>query len=296
MSVATSRSEAPAPPTDPPHRIRVRGAAELRYARKHGATGLDHLYVRDPLKLLFPRPEAGEPPTAVVVTTSGGLVGGDELSLAIEVGAGADSLVTAQAAEKVYRSTGPDARVDVALAAGDGAWLEWLPQETILFEGARLRRQTGLNLAAGARALAGEILVFGRVARGEEMTRGLVRDAWRVRRDGRLTWADALHLDGDGPGGLAGPLNHPAGFAGARACATAVYAAPGAEADLDAAREILGQPAGVRAGVTAFPGLLVARFLAVEPLALRRAFAAYWAGLRHRLAGRPARLPRLWQI
>jgi len=273
-------------------RLEVHGAAELRYVLKQGQTGIEHLYVRDPMKFLFPRSEAGEPPTAVVVTTAGGIVGGDRLDLDIAVGDGAEALVTAQAAEKVYGSLGPDCSIEVALTAGQNAWLEWLPQETILFENARLRRRTRLDLADVSQAMAGEILVFGRVARGEVMTRGLVRDAWEIRRDGRLVWADALHLDGD----LTKPLCHPAGFAGERACATAVYAAPGAETRLDEARDILADPDGVCAGVTAFPGLLVARFLAPDPYALRRVYAGYWAGIRHHLGARPKRMPRLWYV
>jgi urease accessory protein len=229
---------------------------------------------------------------AVVVTTSGGLVGGDVLRIRVRAGPGAAALVTTQAAEKVYRSAGADVRLDVALEAGAGAWLEWLPQETILFDGARLRRRTTLDLAPGARCLAAEAVVFGRVARGETLTRGLLHDAWTVRRDGRPVWCDATRLDGDLPARLAAP----AGFGGARAAATLVYAAADAGAWLAPARELIAAAGGdggdgLRGGVTLLPGLLVARWLATDPARLRRAAGAFWAAVRHRAAGLPARLP-----
>ena len=186
MSVATLRS-------DPHESAAVHGVAEIGYAR----AGLKHLYQHDPLRVLFPAPPRGEVPTAVVVTTSGGLVGGDRLDVTATTGPGASALITAQAAEKVYRSTGADCRIDVRLGAAENSWLEWLPQETILFEGSRMRRLTRVDVKGGGRLLAGEMLVFGRHASGERLTSGLIRDAWEVRRDGRLSWADALHMDGD---------------------------------------------------------------------------------------------------
>jgi urease accessory protein len=253
---------------------------------------LDLVYCHDPLRLLFNRPEPGQPATAVLVTTSGGLLGGDQLELAAELGQDTRALITSQAAEKVHRSTGPASRVEIGLAVRDRARLEWLPQETILFEGARLRRRTSLELWGGGEALAGEMLVFGRAARGEAFTRGLVRDAWLVRRDGRLLWADALRLEGD----LARVLNHPAGLGGARACATALYAAPKAEAALEMVRQCLGETAGVRAAATALPGLVVARWLGADASALRRAFSDFWGELRSRLWGLPCRLPRVWHL
>ncbi len=310
MSVVTSPFDPPLAPPVADKPIRVRGTAEVRVDRDAGRSRLAHSYATDPLKLLYPTPAAGDPPTAVLATTSGGLVGGDELDITAEADDGAALMVTAQAAEKLYRSTGPECRVDVTLAAGRESWLEWLPQETILFENARLRRRTRLEITASSRVLAGELLVFGRVRRGEELTEGLVRDAWEIRRDGRLIWADALHMDGD----LTAPLAHPAGFAGARAYATAVIAAPGVEARLEDAREWLEggfstvdpsssrafearvPKGGVRAGLTAFDGLLIGRWLSDDPLALRTAFGGFWAVLRHDLGGVPARLPRLWSI
>jgi len=292
MSAAISWCEAASAAPQAGAGQEVRGCARLRYVAAPHGQSLDLVYAQDPLRLVFNRPEPGQPPTAVLVSSAGGLVGGDRLEVAVELGPATQALVTSQAAEKVHRSAGSDSRVEVELRVADGGRLEWLPQETILFEGARLRRQTRLELAGDARALAGEILVFGRAARGEEITRGLVREAWRVERDGRLIWADALHLAGD----LARTLAHPAGLGGARACACALYAAPEAASALDLVRECLGGPEGLRVGATALPGLVVARWLGPDAAALRRAYTDFWGQLRDRLWGLPRRLPRVWHL
>lgn len=270
---------------------RMRGRAEIAFDRKRGRDRLAHLYQQAPLRVLFPDPPDLEPPIAVLVTTSGGLAGGDRIDLTVSVGEECRAVMVAQAAEKIYCSTGPDVVVEVALAAASGAWLEFLPQETILFDGARLRRRTRLDLAAGARALVGEMLVFGRTARGERLTHGLVRDAWEIRRDGKLIWADALHLDGD----LAAHLAAPAGFAGAAACATLVLAAPDLTLRRDQVRALLAGYGG-RAGASVVNGLLVARWLDEDAQRLRADFGRVWAALRQTAARLPAKLPRIWEI
>ena len=142
----------------------------------------------------MPRPAPGEPPCAVLLNTSGGIVGGDALQVEVRLEAGAAAVITSQAAEKAYRSAGADATLDVALDLADGAWLEWLPQETILFDGARLRRRLRVDAAAQARLVAADMLVFGRRARGERFQRGFLYDSWEVRIGRRLAWVDALRL------------------------------------------------------------------------------------------------------
>jgi urease accessory protein len=286
MSVVISPSERAA--------AKVAGAAEVTFARKGGATRLRHLYQCDPLRVLFPAPEDPAVPVAVLVTTSGGLVGGDRLAIAATVGDGAAALMTSQAAEKVYRSTGLDCRVDVELTVGANARLEWLPHESILFEGARLRRRVAADVAEGGRLLAGEILVLGRAARGERLTHGLARDAWEVRRDGRRVWADALHLEGD----LARAIADPAGLDGAGSCATVVYVADDAAERIELARGLLpaNDDGGLRSGATIVNGVLVVRWLARDAFALRAAFAAFWIAFRRRAGVGAGGLPRLWSM
>ncbi len=272
---------------------KVDGRAEIRFAQKDGQTRLARLYQHEPLRVLFPAPASGDIPQAALVTTSGGLVGGDHLTITIEAEAGAAAMAIAQAAEKVYRSAGEDCVIDVNLHADEGAWLEYLPQETILFDGARLRRQTNISVHAGARLLAGEILVFGRIGRGERMHSGFVRDAWQVSIGGRRVWADAFGLDGD----IGAKLAHPAGLGGNPSMAAAVYSGPGAADHLDYARGFFSEGAdGVIGGASLVNGVLNARWIGEDVQGLRHSFAIYWAGLRARIMDYPARLPRLWHV
>jgi urease accessory protein len=274
---------------------RVHGTGEVSYGMRDGKSVLKHLYQHDPVRILFPTPPRGEPPVATVVTTSGGLVGGDVIDLKADVGAGAQAMLLAQAAEKVYRSTGADCRVTVDLTIGEGSWLEWLPQEAIIFDGARLRRKTRLDLKANARALAGEMLVFGRTASGEVLKTGLVRDVWEIRQDDQLIWADALHLEND----ITAQLAAPAGFAGALAMATAVYAGPDAGDHLLLARQLVDQmntDTDLKVGTTFVNGVLVLRWLGKDAQALRLAFGDTWGALRAAIVGYSTELPRLWHV
>jgi urease accessory protein len=269
----------------------LHGIARIGFAARDSHSRLATLYQQAPLRVLFPRAPEGDPPHAVLVTTSGGLVGGDRIEVAVETGPAARALVTSQAAEKAYRSTGAPAQVTISLRAGADAWLEWCPQETILFEGARLHRTTSLQLDPSARALAGEMVVFGRRAHGERLRTGSLRDAWRLHGDDRLIWADALRLEGD----IAARLAAPFGCADASACATRVYAAADAATGLEYARDLVSSPApDQRAGVTCLPGLLLCRWLGRDAALIRTAFVRAWIGLRHAVAGLPAAAPVTW--
>ncbi|MCB2102568.1 MAG: urease accessory protein UreD [Rhodobacterales bacterium] len=273
----------------------VHGVGRVGFAADEaGATRLKDLYQRDPVRLLFPTPPRNEIQSAVIVTTSGGLVGGDVLSLSAQADEDVAAQLYPQAAEKVYRSAGADCRIAVDLGVARGAWLEWLPQECILFDGARLRRRTRVDAAAGARVLAGEMMVLGRRAMGERLATGLVREDWEVRRDGRLIWADSLVLDDDIPA----IIDHPAGLNGATALGTVIYLADDGPDLRDDARALLDglDAPGVRHGATVVNGLLIVRFMAESPLALRRAYGGFWGAFRQAVAGLPAALPRLWHI
>jgi urease accessory protein len=283
--------------SDRPSDSRVRGVAEIGFAcHGGGATCLSHLYQHGALRVMFPRPEPGEPPVAVLVTTSGGLVAGDRLTVTIDLAANTRAHVTASAAEKIYRSTGATTEIGQCLSVGERAWLEYVPPETILFDGARLRRRTALDLTAGAGFLGGGILVFGRRARGETFGRGFLHETWEVSRGGRLVWGDALHLDGD----IAAIMADPACFAGAAACATLVLVPQAGDprSFVDAARAVQRQSSapGLRAGVTAVNGIVVARWLGPDAAVLRRTYADLACHLRAAAMGLPARLPRLWHV
>ena len=272
------------------------GTAEIGFGCREGITRLTHLYQRDPLRVLFPTPAAGDPLLAVLVTTSGGLVAGDRLDIGVRLAENAVAHVTASAAEKVYRSLGPTTEIRQSLSVATGAALEFLPLDTILFDGARLWRETTIELGSGAVFLGGDIVVLGRRARGEGFTRGFLREVWQVRHDGRLVWGDALHVEGD----IAGIINNPACFDGAAAFATMILAPAGQDPRrfLDCARKV--QSAGatdrVQCGVTATVGLVIARWLATDAAALRKAYANLASHLRREALGLPPSLPRLWHV
>ena len=276
-----------------PARVVTHGRAEIGFALRDGVSRLKHLFHHDPLRVLFPTPPPGDVPLAALVTTSGGVVGGDRMDIVGTVGRGARACIAPQAAEKIYRSLGATSVIDIALSAEASGWLEYLPLETILFDGARLERTCRIDLAGDARAMAGEILVFGRLARGEVMRTGTVRDAIEVRRDGRLVWADAFDVQGD-----LQKLDHPAGLGGGRALATLVYCGADAAALVEPVRELQDQhrtPDG-QAGATAIGGVLVARWVGRDVLAMRRAYASVWQAVRARAGGLPPVLPRLWHV
>ena len=260
------------------------GGVEIGFASDGAQTRLAHLWQAAPLRVLFPD-EAGEPlPTAAIVNTGGGIVGGDRLRLAVTVAARGRARVIQSAAEKVYRSKGPEARVATTLSLGEGAWLEWLPQETILFDGARLRRQLKVEIGPGGRLLAAEMLVFGRLARGERLTHGLLHDAWEIREAGRLIWADALHLAEPGAALAQAPA-----FGGATTVATLVYCGPDAQAQVPGVRAV-----AEAAGVTSLGSLVLARWVDRSPALVRRELAAAVMALRVAAGRLPAALPRLW--
>jgi urease accessory protein len=258
---------------------RSAGRIALSVAAAGGATRRRQVYEDGPLRVRFPNAH-GDALDAVVVNTAGGIAGGDRHDLDIAVGEGASLGVTTAAAEKVYRALGPGAGIGVRLTAAAGARLSWLPQETILFDRARLKRSIEVDLAADATLLMAEAVVFGRSAMGEAVTEGGFRDRWRVRRDGRLVFAETVSLDG----AIEQRLHEPAVTGGGVAIAT-VLAIPGdpAMADRVRAHTFCGE-----VGVSAWNGLAVARLCAKDGASLRRDLIAVIAALG-------GRLPRLWQ-
>jgi len=267
-----------------PAHQRARGRAELVLGAGPGGARLRHLFHAAPLRLLFPHGDAEDPTVAALVNVAGGLAGGDEVSSAIALGEGARATLTTAAAEKIYRSLGAETRIAAALSVADGAVCEWLPQETILFDGARLDRRLDIALSPGARLLAAEMLVLGRAAHGERLARGALLDRWRIGRGGRLLWADALRLDTP-----AEALGRRFLLDGAGAIATLLLAAPDAAQHRARARDLAGGQASLVA-----PGLLAARWMGSAG-EVRAALGAAIEALRKAAFGHPPRLPRLWR-
>jgi urease accessory protein len=270
--------------TSPTRLQRASGESRVAFDLRGGRTRLGDLYQRDPCRVLFPAPETGEPPLAVLLTTSGGVTDGDSLKMAIEIGPGASAVATTQAAEKIYRAAKGDGHcaIDVAVRVGGDAVLDWLPQETIVFEGARLKRRTVAEVEPGGSLLACEMVVLGRAASGETFTKGLLLDSWSVRRTGRLAWTDALRVEGQTPTG--------AGFGAANALATVIGVWDEPQPLFEKARGLLESAAGdVRAGVTLVNGVMVARLLG-EATMVRHAAIRFLSDFRGR------RLPRVWHV
>jgi urease accessory protein len=283
---------------------RVDGEARIAFRRRvDGTTALADLYQKAPCRVLFPTTEDDEPVQAVLLTTSGGLTGGDRTRVSVSIEPHARATVTTQAAEKIYRAlpdTG-DAVVQVEMQVGDGAWAEWLAQETIVFEGSRLRRLFAADVAATGRLLAVESIVFGRTAMGEFFNSGMLHDSWRIRRGGRLVWADALHLDGtphlDGSlqvdGNIKALRAMPFGFGASAACSTILYAGADAPQQLVEARRLLSD-CTLPCGATSLDGIMLVRIMADDAAELRTAVMKLIAGIRQAAASLPARLPRVW--
>jgi len=263
---------------------RATGHIVLGVAASGGRTRRTRVHEDGSLRVRFPN-AAGEALEAVIVNTGGGMTGGDRFAVEIALGEGARLIAGTAAAEKIYRSTGPDAEMDVKLDIGDGAQLAWLPQETILFDRARLSRCIDVDLAESASLLMAEAVVFGRAAMGEAMRQGFFADRWRVRRAGKLIFADSARLDG----AVAETLAAPASAAGGIAIAT-VLMAPSDDGKLAAVRALAEQSKGgflAEVGISAWGGIAVARLCAKDGAALRHDLIVLLAALG-------ASVPRLW--
>jgi len=234
-------------------------------------------------KALLPR-GPGPELEAVLLNTAGGITGGDDFGYEADAEPGAALSLATQTAERAYRALpGLPGRLAVRLRAEAGAAIAWLPQETILFEGSALSRRLDVDLAEDARFIAVEPIIFGRTAMGEQPRSLRFSDQWRVRRAGRLIYADALRIAGD-----TAPLHaSPAVLGPARAMASIVYAAADAETRLASLRPLLPQDAG--ASLVA-PGLLVVRLRAEDGFALRRGLLPMIRALRD------GALPKVWMI
>jgi urease accessory protein len=260
---------------------RARGAVSFDVANQDGVTRRGALHESGSLRVRFPSPE-GCGLSAVFVNTAGGVAGGDRFDIDIAAGEGARLTLTTAAAEKVYRATDEASELSIALKAADGATLAWLPQETILFDRARLSRRIDIDLAEGASLLLCEIVVFGRAAMGETMRHGALVDRWRLRRGGRLVFAETVRLQGDIGEKLAKPV-----IANGAAAIGTLLIVPGDEALLARIREISAS-LGSEVGLSAWNGFAMARFCAQDAARLRADMQAVLA----RVTSAP--LPRLW--
>lgn len=253
--------------------------AEFRFTA--GRSRIARLHQAGCLKLRFPRTQATSA-EAVLINSSGGLTGGDRLAVEMSVGAGASLSLTTQACERVYRAASGEARITTSVTVADEAGFAYLPQETILFDGGALARRLDVDCAASSRVLLVESVVLGRTLMGETVAEGKLTDRWRVRRDGRLVFAEELRLDGP----IDALAAEAAGLAGAKAFATVMAQLPDGDALLETLRDLIG-PDG---GASAFDGLVVARIVAGSGFLLRKRLIPVLAALSK------APLPLVWSL
>lgn len=279
MTLLAALTKTPADAAPP----RAIGGLRLSVSQERGASQIRTLRQSGSLKMLFPRP-AGTALEAVVLNTSGGLTGGDRMQIAVEAEAGAHVTLSSQAAERAYRALGgARAEVSLELKAGPGARIDWLPQETILYDGAGLSRSLQAELAGDARLLLVEPVIFGRTAMGEVIRSGSFRDRWQIRRAGELVFADSLTLADD----MARQLARSGVAGGAGAMASVLFVGPDAAARLTGLRMLLPATAGcslIRDGV------LFTRMLAGDGFDLRRMLIPVVEYLS------AAPLPKVWRL
>jgi urease accessory protein len=276
-----SRATALKPSNDVFAANRAVGRIALSVKAAAGATRRARLHEHGSLRVRCPGPPAGEL-EAMIINTAGGMAGGDRFDLGIAVGTGARLVVTTAAAEKIYRALSAHARVAVTLSLAAESELAWLPQETILFDGARLRRTIDIDLAPSARLILAEAIVFGRTGMGERVEDGALFDRWRVRRDGRVVYAETMRLDG----AMTQTLHLPVVAKGGVAVAT-IVAVPGDESMVASVRA-RGEDFGGEVGASTWNGIAVLRLVAPDGGTLRRDLVIALAALRH------GSLPRLW--
>jgi urease accessory protein len=260
---------------------RARGSVSFDVRAPDGVTRRGKLHESGSLRVRFPSPE-GAGLSGVFVNTAGGIAGGDRFDVDITAGEGTRLTLTTAAAEKVYRAAGRPSELNIALKVAGGAHLSWLPQETILFDRARIARRIDIDLEDGASLLLCEIVVFGRAAMGERMREGELVDRWRVRRGGRLILAETVRLHGD----IGAKLARSAIARGAVAVATALIV-PGDEALVENIREISAS-FGTEVGISSWNGFAMVRFCAQDAARLRTDVMAVLT----RASGEA--LPRLW--
>jgi urease accessory protein len=268
---------------------RADGCGRLVLSGSGNGTRIDDIFERSPIRIMFPRIGHSAVEQAVLINTAGGIAGGDRLECSVTALPGALIAVTSQAAEKVYRALHEPARIATRLKAFESAKLAWLPQETIVFNCARLHRTTEIELFAGTELLALEWLVLGRAAHGEVLVGGHITESWRVKKDGRLIWADSFRITDE----IFSQLHRKALLSNCNAIATLIYFGPNLDGRLEFLREIIPSLA-CNCGVTLVGGVLVVRFAAQESSDLKFALRSFLLQFGPELGSGAFQVPKMW--
>jgi urease accessory protein len=268
---------------------RADGCGRIVLRGSENGTCIEDIFERSPIRIMFPRTGDCGVEEAVIINTGGGVAGGDRHECSVSALPGTSIAVTSQAAEKVYRALNEPARVTTRLKALESARLAWLPQETIVFNGARLQRTTEIELFSGARLLALEWLVLGRAAHGEVVVGGSITDSWRVKKDGRLIWADSFRITDE----IFPHLKRKALLSNCNAIATLICFGPYLDKRFDFLREII-PSLGCNCAATLVSGLIVVRFAAKESSDLKLVLRSFLEQFGPELGSGPFRVPKMW--
>ncbi len=268
---------------------RANGCARVVLSGSEEGTRVIEVYQRSPVRILFPRACDRMVKEAVLVNTAGGIAGGDSLRTTVIALSDASIAVTSQAAEKVYRALNAPAYVTTRLKACRAARLAWIPQETIVFNSARISRKTEIELGSGAELLALEWLVLGRAAHGEQMVSGQIADSWRVKKDGRLIWMDTFRITD----AMFPDLHRKALLSNFSTLATLVYFGLYLETRMSFLRE-LARSLDCHCAATSVGGLIIVRFAAQASSSLRLGLRHFLEQLSCELGPGPFRAPKMW--
>lgn len=268
---------------------RAEGTCRIVVGGSEKGTRIVDVYQKSPIRVLFPRTGDDHAQEAVLVNTSGGVAGGDRLQSSVTALSGASIAVTTQAAEKIYRALNESARITTTLTVGNAAKLAWLPQETIVFNSARLCRRTEIEISPGSELLALESLVLGRAAHGEKLSAGTIIDTWHVRKNGRLHWGDTFCVIDD----FFQHLSRKALLWDSTALATLLYFGPELEKRLQLIRD-QSVSFDCHCGATLVGGMVVARLAARSSFELKTALRNLLQEFGKEFAPGPFRVPKMW--
>jgi urease accessory protein len=271
------------------HLQRSSGSCRIVLSGSEKGNRIMDVYQQSPTRVLFPRIGGAAVEEAVLINTAGGIAGGDRFECGVTALDNASIAVTSQAAEKIYRALDEPARIKTILKASGTAKLAWLPQETIVFNQARVIRETEIDLSSGGELLALEWLVLGRAAHGEKMRAGQITDTWRVKKDGRLIWADSFRVTDE----IFPNLSRSALLSDCSAVATLLYSGRDLNERLQFAREVI-QSLECQCAATLVSGLIVTRFAAKDSSNLRGALRNFLQQFSRELGPGPFRVPKMW--
>jgi len=268
---------------------RAEGACRIVVGGSSRGTCIMDVFQKSPMRVVFPNTGDDRSREAVLLNTSGGIAGADRLQSEVTALGTASLAVTTQAAEKIHRAIDAPAEIKTTLKLCDSAKLAWLPQETIVFNEARVRRRTEIDISPGSELLALEWFVLGRTARGESMLAGSITDTWLVRKNGRLIWGDTLRLTDV----VLPHLPHKALLSDSKAIATLLCFGEALEARQQLIRDLSGS-LDCQCGATLVGGLLVARFAARSSFELKTALRHLLEEFRKQMGPGPFRVPKMW--